>query len=397
MASARRGPCPRRRWRTCWPPRGCCSGPRRWSTARPSESRLAAFIGIKEYPTPTSPGVLNRLLTAPFPFVLTQSFAFLPKSTAQGLLSRQYHRMTNAGDLAVSQAEALKAALDQLSGNEFVMGDHHLTLQVLTEPVAAEDASYGGGLAACAERERGAGADLAGRDRDGGGARGPRDGGRVLGAAAGELRVSTAQGADHQSQLRGTLPRSTTFRSDARWAITGARRSRCLRRRRARPITSRCTRAIRARRTAVRGATPGTRSSADRRARGRPCSLGSVWRCSRRPAPRKSSSTRTAGSRSWCGHWAVRTRRSSSGSRPASIRSPCPTQPLQREFLRVWLRALVARAGSSAHRARGSGPRAGLARHAGAGAGVVATVVAAHRVPGFHGRGGRVRTPRALV
>ena len=105
----------------------------------PSESRLAAFIGIKEYPTPTSPGVLNRLLTAPFPFVLTQSFAFLPKSTAQGLLSRQYHRMTNAGDLAVSQAEALKAALDQLSGNEFVMGDHHLTLQVLTEAVAAEE------------------------------------------------------------------------------------------------------------------------------------------------------------------------------------------------------------------------------------------------------------------
>ena len=109
----------------------------------PSESRLGAFIGIKEYPTPTSPGVLNRLLTAPFPFVLTQSFAFLPKSTAQGLLSRQYHRMTNAGDLAVSQAEALKAALDQLSGNEFVMGDHHLTLQVLTEAVAAEDASHG--------------------------------------------------------------------------------------------------------------------------------------------------------------------------------------------------------------------------------------------------------------
>ena len=109
----------------------------------PSESRLAAFIGIKEYPTPTSPGVLNRLLTAPFPFVLTQSFAFLPKSTAQGLLSRQYHRMTNAGDLAVSQAEALKAALDQLSGNEFVMGDHHLTLQVLTEAVEAEDTSQG--------------------------------------------------------------------------------------------------------------------------------------------------------------------------------------------------------------------------------------------------------------
>jgi len=106
-----------------------------------SETRLGAFLGIKEYPTPTSAGMVNRLLTAPFPFVLTQSFAFLPKSTAQGLLSRQYHRMSNSGDLAVSQAEALKVALDQLSGNEFVMGDHHLSLQVMSEPQAAFDAS----------------------------------------------------------------------------------------------------------------------------------------------------------------------------------------------------------------------------------------------------------------
>lgn len=104
-----------------------------------THTRLGAFIGIKEYPTPSSPGMVNRLLTAPFPLVLTQSFAFLPKSTAQALLSRQYHRMTNSGDLAVSQAEALKGALDQLSGNEFVMGDHHLSLQVMTEPRRAEE------------------------------------------------------------------------------------------------------------------------------------------------------------------------------------------------------------------------------------------------------------------
>ncbi len=108
-----------------------------------SATRLGAFLAIKEYPTPTSPGLVNRLLTAPFPFVLTQSFTFLPKSTAQGLLGRQYHRMTNSGDLAVTQAEALKVALDQLSGNEFVMGDHHFSLQVLTEAVAAEAAGVG--------------------------------------------------------------------------------------------------------------------------------------------------------------------------------------------------------------------------------------------------------------
>jgi type IV secretion system protein VirB4 len=41
--------------------------------------------------------------------------------------------MANAGDFAVSQAEELIDALDALTGNEFVMGDHHFTLQVLAD------------------------------------------------------------------------------------------------------------------------------------------------------------------------------------------------------------------------------------------------------------------------
>ena len=41
--------------------------------------------------------------------------------------------MANAGDFAVSQAEELKDALDALTSNEFVMGDHHFSLQVLAE------------------------------------------------------------------------------------------------------------------------------------------------------------------------------------------------------------------------------------------------------------------------
>lgn len=94
-------------------------------------TRLGAFIGIKEYPSSTSPGLLDRLLSAPFPFVLTQSFSFLPKPTAMGLLARQMNRMKNSADAAVSQAHALAVALDQLASNEFVLGDHHLSLQVL--------------------------------------------------------------------------------------------------------------------------------------------------------------------------------------------------------------------------------------------------------------------------
>jgi type IV secretion system protein VirB4 len=97
--------------------------------------RYGAMLGIKEYPTPTLPGLFNALLSAPFPFVLTQSFTCLAKGTAQGLMQRQAARLRNAGDFAVSQVEALSEALDQLTSNAFVMGEHHLSLQVLSPPV----------------------------------------------------------------------------------------------------------------------------------------------------------------------------------------------------------------------------------------------------------------------
>jgi type IV secretion system protein VirB4 len=100
----------------------------------PTQTHLGAMLGIKEYPSPTVTGMFHALLSAPFPFVLTQSFTFLSKASGQGLLQRQYARMLNAGDLAVSQAAQLKDALDALAGDEFVMGDHHFSLLVLTDP-----------------------------------------------------------------------------------------------------------------------------------------------------------------------------------------------------------------------------------------------------------------------
>lgn len=99
----------------------------------PTGTRVGAILGIKEYPTPAVVGMYNRLLSAPFSLVLTQSFTFLSRATSQGLLQRQFHRLANAGDFALSQAAALKDALDALTSNEFVMGDHHFCLQVLAD------------------------------------------------------------------------------------------------------------------------------------------------------------------------------------------------------------------------------------------------------------------------
>ena len=107
----------------------------------PTETRFGSILGIKEYATPTTVGMYDALLSAPFEFVLTQSFAFLSKAAGQGLLQRQYNQMANAGDFAVSQAEQLKDALDDLTSNEFVIGDHHFTLQVLTGLSAAQRGS----------------------------------------------------------------------------------------------------------------------------------------------------------------------------------------------------------------------------------------------------------------
>lgn len=99
-----------------------------------TETRVAAILGIKEYPTPSVVGMFNGLLKAPFSFVMTQSYTFITKPAAQALLVNQYNRMTNIGDLARSQTEDLETAIDQISGNEIVMGDHHFTLLVQGEP-----------------------------------------------------------------------------------------------------------------------------------------------------------------------------------------------------------------------------------------------------------------------
>ena len=171
--------------------------------------------------------MFNLLLTAPYSFVLTQSFTFLPKSTAQRVLSAQYSRMRNAQDLAVSQAEELKDALDQLTSNEFVMGDHHLTLQVLADPLRARRRRKRGRASrACSITYLNARSILA----ETGMVVAREDlalGGGLLGAASGQFRLSQPQGADHQPQFRRHVAVSQFPALGGRPAIIGAMRLRC--------------------------------------------------------------------------------------------------------------------------------------------------------------------------
>ncbi|OYX68594.1 MAG: transporter [Rhizobiales bacterium 24-66-13] len=100
-----------------------------------AETRYAGMFGFKEYPARTRPGMLGGILTAPFEFILTQSFAFASKADARTIMGRKQNQMLSAGDKASSQVDELDSAMDDLESNRFVLGEHHLTLSVLATSV----------------------------------------------------------------------------------------------------------------------------------------------------------------------------------------------------------------------------------------------------------------------
>jgi type IV secretion system protein VirB4 len=96
----------------------------------PDKSVFGAIFSFREYPAKTRPGMLNTLLSAPFSFVLSQSFDFVTRAQAQDKLSLKSAQMVGAQDKATSQIAGLDEAADALASNEFVMGLHHLSLAI---------------------------------------------------------------------------------------------------------------------------------------------------------------------------------------------------------------------------------------------------------------------------
>lgn len=105
------------------------------SLKTPTAIQYGAMLAIEEYPSITCPGLLNDLLGMPFELVLSQSFTFLSKQVAKGRMTRQQARMVNAGDVAVSQVEAIDDALDALISNHFVLGAHSLGLYIRSNAI----------------------------------------------------------------------------------------------------------------------------------------------------------------------------------------------------------------------------------------------------------------------
>ena len=96
-------------------------------------SRYLAAVGVNQDPEYTEPGKLNILLTQPFPFVLAQSFSCLSKSTAEGAMKAQQRRLLNTKDAGESQIDEISVALDDLIAGRITLGEHHISLFLLTD------------------------------------------------------------------------------------------------------------------------------------------------------------------------------------------------------------------------------------------------------------------------
>ena len=101
------------------------------------DSLFCAGFVLFEYPSVTWPGMFDNLLSAPYSFVLSQSFGGLSKAKALGIVNRKQSQMRVGGDKAISQREELTQAADDVASNRLTMGMSCVTLFAYAENMRA--------------------------------------------------------------------------------------------------------------------------------------------------------------------------------------------------------------------------------------------------------------------
>ncbi|MGN8119778.1 VirB4 family type IV secretion/conjugal transfer ATPase [Labrys sp. 22185] len=97
----------------------------------PTDSRLAAMLSIREYPPYTGPMLLDGLLKIPGEFVVSQSFAVVERSAAQGQIERVARQTAMADAAGSAVTEQLTSARNELLVSRSIFGQHHLSVMCL--------------------------------------------------------------------------------------------------------------------------------------------------------------------------------------------------------------------------------------------------------------------------
>ena len=97
------------------------------------ESTFAKAIEIKDFPSVSSTGIIDKLMYEDVNYIITQSFVPINKKLAGAKIKLQEKRLITAEDDAISQIEDLALARDELSSGEIIFGDYHFSLLVLND------------------------------------------------------------------------------------------------------------------------------------------------------------------------------------------------------------------------------------------------------------------------
>ncbi|WP_455289672.1 VirB4 family type IV secretion/conjugal transfer ATPase [Cupriavidus necator] len=97
----------------------------------PAYTRFGALLDIKDYPSASTPGILNRILYEDHEYIETQSFSTLNKHGAIAFLTLQRNQLLASQDAGVSQIEEIDHAIERIVAGDFIMGEYHYSLAVL--------------------------------------------------------------------------------------------------------------------------------------------------------------------------------------------------------------------------------------------------------------------------
>ncbi|MAY20224.1 MAG: type VI secretion protein [Erythrobacteraceae bacterium] len=99
--------------------------------------RFVAMVSVKDYPGSTFPGMFDELYRLPFELHVTQSFAFVERAQALGRINLALRRMQSVEDEALSLRSELTDAKDEVAAGRAGFGEHHTTIAVHADSLAA--------------------------------------------------------------------------------------------------------------------------------------------------------------------------------------------------------------------------------------------------------------------
>lgn len=111
----------------------------------PTDTLYAGILSVKEYDDSTAANMMDKLLSLPIEFVMTQSFRFEERALSESEIERQQGRLEGTHDKGVSQIVALDDASEETKG-EAGFGQHHMTIlawhrdpEMISHNIAAVD------------------------------------------------------------------------------------------------------------------------------------------------------------------------------------------------------------------------------------------------------------------